>query len=65
MMRFGRPTVAAWRILRLQHLGNHCRPYLLGLLRNAIKDHDGYTTVECGILLNLSIIVLEKVLIGF
>jgi len=64
MARFGRPTIAAWRIIRLRHLANYCGRYLLWLLRNAIRDHDGYTTVECGILLNLSIIFLEKVLIG-
>jgi hypothetical protein len=48
----------------VQHLPSRGARYLLSLLRSALRDHDGYTTVECGILLNLSIIFLEKVLIG-
>lgn len=61
------------RSARSLSIGNHllapasieAERYLVRSLRKAMRDHDGYTTVECGILLNLSIILLEKVLIGF
>ena len=38
---------------------------LLRLLVRLLKNEDGFTLIEYGIMLNLSIIYLEKVLIGF
>ena len=35
------------------------------LLVRLLKNGDGFTLIEYGIMLNLSIIYLEKVLIGF
>jgi len=48
--------VGEWQPVRpLEHLE---------LIFRLLSKDDGYTTVECGILLNLSFIFLEKVLIG-
>ena len=38
---------------------------MIRLLVHLLKNEDGFTPVEYGIMLNLSIIYLEKVLIGF
>ena len=38
---------------------------LLKLLFKLLRNNDGYTAVECGILVNLGVIFLEKLLIGF
>ena len=38
---------------------------VLRLLVRLLKNEDGFTLTEYGIMLNLSIIYLEKVLIGF
>jgi Flp pilus assembly pilin Flp len=38
---------------------------LLKLLFKLLRNNDGYTAVECGVLVNLGVIFLEKLLIGF
>jgi len=40
-------------------------PRLIKLLVELLRNEGGYTAAECGIILNLSLIFLEKVLIGF